>query len=186
MNQNEDEAEFFYTSSMHGDETVGYILLLRLADHLLSQYGQNTADGIRATRLVNELEIWINPLFNPDGTYRLGGKYTINFATRNNANNKDLNRNFPDRISDTINTPIGREPETQAMMRFAAKRNFSMSANFHGGARVVNYPWDNGAPSGQYSACPDDEWFIVASKAYSLPNPDLTNRRFCKRHYKRM
>ena len=178
VNQNEDEAEFFYTSSMHGDETVGFILLLRLADHLLSQYGQNTAEGIRATRLVNDLEIWINPLFNPDGTYRLGGDTTINFATRNNANNKDLNRNFPDRISDTINTPIGREPETQAMMRFAAKRNFSMSANFHGGARVVNYPWDNGAPSGQYSACPDDAWFIVASKAYSLPNPDLMSGGF--------
>ena len=178
VNQNEDEPEFFYTSSIHGDETVGFILTLRLADHLLSQYGQNTADGIRATKLVNSLEIWLNPLANPDGTYRLGGDTTVNFATRNNANNKDLNRDFPDRINDTNNIPIGRERETQAMMTFASKRNLTMSANFHGGAAVVNYPWDNGAPSGQYSACPDDAWFIVSSKAYSTTNPDLMNGGF--------
>jgi len=178
VSQNEDEPEFFYTSSMHGDELVGYILMLRLADYLLSQYGQNTTEGIRATRIVNELEIWINPLANPDGTYRLGGDSTVNNATRFNANNKDLNRNFPDRISDTNNVLTGREAETQAMMRFASKRNITMSANFHGGTRVVNYPWDNGAPSGQYSACPDDAWFIESSLSYSLTNPDLMSGSF--------
>ena len=178
VNQNEDEPEFFYTSSLHGDELVGYILMLRLTDYLLSQYGQNTAEGIRATRLVNELEIWINPLANPDGTFRLGGDTTVNNATRFNANNKDLNRNFPDRISDTNNLLTGREAETQAMMRFASKRNITMSANFHGGTRVVNYPWDNGAPSGQYSACPDDAWFIESSLSYSFTNPDLISGSF--------
>jgi len=178
VSQNEDEPEFFYTSSMHGDELVGYILMLRLADYLLTQYGQNTTEGIRATKIVNELEIWINPLANPDGTYRLGGDTTVNNATRFNANNKDLNRNFPDRISDTNNVLTGREAETQAMMRFASKRNITMSANFHGGTRVVNYPWDNGAPSGQYSACPDDAWFIESSLSYSLPNPDMMSGSF--------
>lgn len=178
VNQNEDEPEFLYTSSLHGDELVGFVLTLRLAEYLLTQYGQNTAEGIRVTRLVNKLEIWINPLANPDGTYRLGGDTTVNNATRYNANGRDLNRNFPDRISDTNNTLTGREPETQAMMKFASKRNLSLSANFHGGARVVNYPWDNGAPSGQYSICPDDAWFIFTSKAYSVPNPDLMSGGF--------
>lgn len=178
VNQNEDEPEFLYTSSLHGDELVGFVLTLRLAEYLLTQYGQNTAEGIRVTRLVNKLEIWINPLANPDGTYRLGGDTTVNNATRYNANGRDLNRNFPDRISDTNNTLTDREPETQAMMKFASKRNLSLSANFHGGARVVNYPWDNGAPSGQYSICPDDAWFIFTSKAYSVPNPDLMSGGF--------
>ncbi|HCV42291.1 MAG TPA: zinc carboxypeptidase, partial [Bacteroidetes bacterium] len=35
VNVREDEPQFLYTSSMHGDELVGYILLLRLANHLL-------------------------------------------------------------------------------------------------------------------------------------------------------
>ena len=34
----EDEPEVFYTSTMHGDETGGFILMLRLADYLLTNY----------------------------------------------------------------------------------------------------------------------------------------------------
>jgi len=49
-----------YTSSMHGDELTGYVLMLRLIDSLLSTYGTNP----RVTNLVNNFEIWINPLAN--------------------------------------------------------------------------------------------------------------------------
>lgn len=178
VNVEEEEPEFFYTSTMHGDETVGYVLLLRLADYLLTNYGDTlTAEGRRVTHLVDNMEIWINPLFNPDGTYH-GGNSTVTGATRYNANGKDLNRNFPDRITNPVNTPVGKEPETQAMMALAVEHNFVMSANFHGGAQVVNYPWDNGAPSGSYSMCPDDAWFIKVSKTYATPNPDLMNGGF--------
>ncbi len=175
--QEEDEPEFLYTSTMHGDETVGYVLMLRLIDYLLNQYGQPTPEGERVTRLVNEMEIWINPLFNPDGTYK-GGNHTVTGAIRGNAHFVDLNRDFPDRINDPNNTTVGREPETAAMMLFVAAHNFNLSANFHGGARVVNYPWDNGAPSGTYSACPDDAWFVDLSLTYSLTNPDLLTGGF--------
>lgn len=178
VNVHEDEPQFLYTSTIHGDETVGYVLLLRLADYLLTNYNQQTAEGIRVTNLVNNMEIWINPLFNPDGTYRLGGDTTVNNARRGNANGVDLNRNFPDRIDDTSNTTSGREVETQAMMRWTKKHNFTLSANFHGGAQVVNYPWDNGAPSGSYSMSPDDAWFIHLSHIYATPNPDLMNGGF--------
>lgn len=65
----EQEPRFFYTSTMHGDETAGYIFMLKLADYLLSGYGTDS----NATRLVNSLDIWINPLANPDGCY-YGGK----------------------------------------------------------------------------------------------------------------
>ncbi|MCK5075068.1 MAG: zinc carboxypeptidase, partial [Calditrichia bacterium] len=95
VNIEETEAEFFYTSTMHGDETTGYILMLRLIDFLLTNYGESTDDGVRATNLVNNLEIWINPLANPDGTYASGNS-TVNGATRYNANYVDLNRNYPD------------------------------------------------------------------------------------------
>jgi hypothetical protein len=174
----EDEPQFLYTSTMHGDETVGYVLLLRLADYLLTNYGQPTVEGGRVTKLVNSMEIWINPLFNPDGTYRLGGDTTVSRATRGNANGIDLNRNFPDRIDDTNNTTTGRQIETQAMMRWTKKHNVTLSANFHGGAQVVNYPWDNGATSGTYSMCPDDAWFVHLSRTYATPNQDLMTGGF--------
>ncbi len=178
VNQNENEPEFFYTSTMHGDETVGYILMLRLTDYLLTQYGLKTPEGLRVKNLVNNLEIWINPLANPDGTYRLGADTTVSKATRNNANGIDLNRNFPDRINNPNNTTVGRQTETKVMMEFVWKHNFILSANFHGGAQVVNYPWDNGAASGTYSASPDDAWFINLSRAYATPNPDIMSGGF--------
>jgi hypothetical protein len=174
----EDEPQFLYTSTMHGNETVGYVLLLRLADYLLTQYGQATPEGERATALVDNMEIWINPLFNPDGTYRLGGDTTVSNAVRGNAHGADLNRNFPDRIDDTSNTTTGREAETQAMMRWSWKHNITLSANFHCGVQVINYPWDNGAPSGSYSACPDDAWYINLSRVYATPNPDMMGGGF--------
>lgn len=178
VNQNENEPEFFYSSTMHGDETVGYVLLIRLADYLLTQYGLKTPEGLRVKNLVNNLEIWINPLANPDGTYRLGGDTTVSKATRSNANNIDLNRNFPDRVNDPNNTTVGRQAETKVMMEFVWKHNFTLSANFHGGAQVVNYPWDNGATSGTYSASPDDAWFINLSRIYATPNPDIMSGGF--------
>ena len=58
----------FYSSTMHGDETGGFILMLRLADYLLKNYSASS----RVKTLVDDLEIWINPLANPDGTYRTG------------------------------------------------------------------------------------------------------------------
>jgi hypothetical protein len=176
VNDEEDEPEFFYTSSMHGDELVGYVLMLRLIDYLLHQYGQGTPEGLRVTNMVDNMEIWINPLFNPDGTFR--SDTTVSNPWRFNTNGVDLNRDFPDRINDPVNTPVGREAETQAMMAFAAAHNFNLSANFHGGAQVANYPWDNGAPSGQYSACPDDVWFIDIATDYASTNPDLLNGGF--------
>ncbi|OQX71372.1 MAG: zinc carboxypeptidase, partial [Candidatus Cloacimonas sp. 4484_275] len=90
VHSNEDEPEFMYTATMHGDELVGYVLMLRLIDYLLSNYETNS----QVANLVNNLEIWINPLANPDGTFAAGNN-TVNGATRYNGNNIDLNRNFP-------------------------------------------------------------------------------------------
>ena len=178
VNLREDEPQLLYTSSMHGDELTGCVLLLRLADYLLNQYGQATAEGQRVTKLLDNMEVWLNPLFNPDGAYRLGGDTSVSRATRYNAHSVDLNRNFPDRLSSPSNTTDGREPETQAMMLWTGKHNFTLSANFHSGSQVVNYPWDNGAQSGSYSRCPDDTWFIRVSRAYATPNPDLMGGGF--------
>jgi Zinc carboxypeptidase/Secretion system C-terminal sorting domain len=174
----EDEPQLLYTSSMHGSELTGYVLLLHLADYLLGQYGQATPEGERVTRLIDSIEIWLNPLFNPDGAYRLGGDTSVSNATYTNAHGINLNRNFPDRINDPINTITGREAETQTMMLWTRQRNFNLSANFHSGARVVNYPWDNGAQSGSYSQCPDDAWFMHVSRTYATPNPDIMSGGF--------
>ena len=157
VNTHEAEPQFMYTSSMHGDETTGYVLMLRMINYLLTNYGTDP----NVTNLLDHEEIWINPLANPDGTYH-GGNNTVNGAQRYNANNIDLNRNYP-------NMQMGPHPDGQAwaienidMMNVMAANHFSLSCNFHGGEEVVNYPWDTWP-----RLHADDSWWIYISRQYA-------------------
>jgi hypothetical protein len=148
----EEEPGTFYSSTIHGDETGGFILMLRLAEYLLKNYGTVS----RAKNIVDNLEIWINPLANPDGMYRPGDY--ISSPTRGNANGVDLNRNFPD-----PNLPGAvQQKENVDMIKFMRNHNFVLSANFHAGVEVVNYPWDRWERRHA-----DDEWFYQISRKYA-------------------
>ncbi len=156
VDSTEAEARFMYTSSMHGNETTGYVLMLRLIDYLLTRYGSDS----EVANLVNNLEIWINPLANPDGTYAAGNG-TVNGSKRTNANNVDINRNFPGPESPH---PDGEayQLETQAFIGIAARYRFVMSCNFHGGTEVINYPWDV-----WQRRHADDAWYQYVSHEYA-------------------
>ena len=149
--------EFFYTSTIHGDEVTGYVLMLRLIDTLLTSHGQSQ----RLTTLVDETDIYINPLANPDGTYRRGN-HTVQGATRYNANNIDLNRTFPDPFSSPSTKSL--QPENQAMVDYANAHQFRMSANLHGGAEVLNYPWDSFLSA--IRPHPEAEWWKAVCKRF--------------------
>ncbi len=126
----EKEPEFKYISTMHGDEVTGREMLYWMIGDILKNYGKDK----RITDLVNNTELFIMPSMNPDGTTR---------RRRGNAKNQDLNRSFPDFTTpDNSNNPAGRPVETQAIMQWQKARHFALSANFHGGAEVINYPWD--------------------------------------------
>ncbi len=157
VNVREAEPQFMYSSSIHGDETTGYILMLRLIDSLLTGYASNP----RITNMVNNMEIWINPLANPDGTYK-GGNNTVNGAIRGNANYIDMNRNFPDPQNGPHPDGNAWQAETIIMMNLAGANNFSHSANFHGGTEVVNYPWDTWA-----TLHADNTWWMFISHLYA-------------------
>lgn len=158
----EDEPEVLYASTIHGDETTGWVLMLRLVDELLTGYGSDP----EITAMVDELEIWVNPLHNPDGTY-FGSDTSVTGATRGYTTASggygiDGNRNFPD--PDDGPHPDGNPywTETLHMMDFAAAHRFVIAANFHGGAEVVNYPWDTWA-----RLHVDTDLLVDASRAYA-------------------
>jgi len=155
--KHEKEPRFFYTSSMHGNELTGYVLMLRFANYLLANYGQNAM----VDSLMNNVEIWINPLANPDGAYYYSDT-SVYGAKRYNWNMVDINRNFPD--PEDGNHPDGNiwQPETQFFMALADSLHFSMSANFHGGAEVLNYPWDTWA-----KLTADDDWWRYVCHKYA-------------------
>lgn len=128
--QDDGRPEFKYIANMHGDEIVGREMMMRLIRELVTNDGKNQ----RITQLLDSTQIYIMPSMNPDGAAA---------GTRSNAAGVDLNRDFPDfSTNDNQNTPEGRAVETQAVMRWEATRKFVLSANFHGGAEVVNYPFD--------------------------------------------
>ena len=153
----ENEPSFLYTSSMHGDELAGYILSLRLIDHILNAYG-NT---LQLTQLVDNIDIWINPLANPDGAY-YGGNQDVWSATRYNANWIDLNRNYPDPQDGPHPDGNAYQNETTIFMGLADTVNFTISANMHGGAEVCNYPWDTWS-----TLTADDNWWEYVSHEYA-------------------
>lgn len=153
----EQRPEFLYSSTMHGDEVTGFYLMLRLCDTLLRSYGTSP----QITRLLDRTRVYINPLANPDGTYR-AGNHTVAGAMRYNANYVDLNRNYPD--------PFGSVPldslqkENEAMIAYVGSHNFVLSANLHGGSEVMNYPWDS-YPSDE---CLNEhaEWWKAVCRRY--------------------
>ncbi len=161
----EAEPKVMYTSSIHGDEITGYPLMLNLINYFITAY-KNTghSDHLRIKNLIDNSEVWINPMANPDGTYYNNATNTsVVNARRANANGLDLNRNYPDNVyGPHSNGHTAYELETQHFMNLAANTHFVLSANFHGGVEVVNYPWDN-----TNDRHPDDDWFMQISREYA-------------------
>nr|MDK2850366.1 carboxypeptidase [Candidatus Cloacimonadota bacterium] len=154
---NEPEPEVKLIASIHGDETVGYDMMIRLINLLTSEYLTNT----RITQIVDNTELWISPLMNPDGYVN---------GVRFNAIGVDLNRNFP--MPNGVTNPDGNPTaaENLAMIDFSYDHNFLLGINFHGGAMVVNYPWDY-----TYNLTPDDALIQDMALTYSSHNLPMYN-----------
>lgn len=168
------EPEFKYIGNMHGNEVVGRELLLNLIEYLCRNYGTDP----EVTQLVNSTRIHIMPSMNPDG-YEMSQEGDVDgIQGRNNSNNYDLNRNFPDRFN-LITDP--RQPETIAVMNWAKSYPFVLSANLHGGSLVVNYPFDDNLEDVVgYSKSSDDAVFRMLALAYSQENAQMHDGNPCK------
>jgi len=134
------EPEFKYVGNMHGDETVGRQILINLIEHLLQNYGKDVA----ITSLIKSTRMHILCSLNPDGFEVARNSHTHTEGLidgRDNANGYDLNRNFPDPFQ--MSASYKMQPETKAVIEWLNEYPFVLSANLHGGAVVVNYPYDN-------------------------------------------
>ena len=152
----EGKPKFLYTSTIHGDETTGWMLMLRFIDYLLEN-----PTLPECANILNNVDLYIGPNTNPDGTYH-GGNNTVNGATRYNAQGIDMNRNYADPHGGQHPDGNAYANETQWLMQFAQDNPFVMGANYHGGAEVMNYPWDN-----TYTLHADDAWWQLVSHEYA-------------------
>uniref|UniRef100_A0A146VR56 Carboxypeptidase Z n=1 Tax=Fundulus heteroclitus TaxID=8078 RepID=A0A146VR56_FUNHE len=191
------EPEMKLIGNIHGNEALGGQLLIYLAQYLCSEYLQGNE---RIQTLVNNTRIHILPSMNPDGyeaaatgggdngSDEEGYSYGSRNIGRNNGQNIDLNRNFPDLTTivyrnrrqkgfriDHIPIPdnywFGKvAPETYAVMKWIRSIPFVLSASFHGGDLMVSYPYDlSQHPRGQnmFSPAPDDKVFKLLARTYA-------------------
>lgn len=155
VNEEEEELEFLATSSIHGDETLGYILMLRMIEYLCENYPSDET----VKRIVENLQLWICPLTNPDGTYR--GNDEITGPRRFNVNNVDLNRNFPC-PGHKYGEKNKWEKETEAILDIENAHSFILGLDIHGGMETVVYPW---AYIAEYPV--DRTWWVYVCKNYA-------------------
>ncbi|XP_063818320.1 carboxypeptidase N catalytic chain isoform X2 [Pseudophryne corroboree] len=176
---------------MHGNEILGRELLIQLSEFLCEEYRNGNE---RIIKLIHNTRIHIMPSMNPDG-YEVAaeqGPDTNGYLTgRNNFNDVDLNRNFPDlnllmyhnekHGGPTDHLPLpdnwkySAEPETIATITWMQNYNFVLSANLHGGAVVANYPFDKTKEfrgrgyrgTASYTATADDKLFKALALSYS-------------------
>ena len=102
-----------------------------------------------------------------------GGNYK---AGRTNEGGKDLNRDFPshkEKGQPIDELKLGRQMETQIMIDFILNHPFVLSANFHDGAVLANYPYDDyrtgkERTEGIISRTPDHDVFYHLATTYSF------------------
>ncbi|XP_030378387.1 carboxypeptidase D isoform X2 [Scaptodrosophila lebanonensis] len=173
-----------YIGNMHGDETVGRQLLVYLAQYLLANYDRS----LEVSQLVNSTDIYLMPTMNPDG-YALSQEGSCeslpNYVGRGNAAGVDLNRDFPDRLEVPQLNQLRastRQPETAALAEWIVSKPFVLSANFHGGAVVASYPYDNSIAHNECceeSLTPDDRVFKQLAHTYADNHPIMRRGNNC-------
>lgn len=148
----EAEPNIFANCTIHGDETTGFVCMLRMIELLCKNYGRDS----RITSIVDTVDLWISLLSNPDGTYKSGNN-SVNGAVRYNANNVDLNRSFPGPHGSDATLQV----ESKALLEIDTANQFVMGLDFHGGVEAVLLPWGYSTTN-----VPELDWWKYIAKLY--------------------
>jgi hypothetical protein len=147
----EDEPAILAVANHHAREIVTPVIALSIVDSLTTRYGVDPT----LTALVDDNEVWIAPVWNPDGYAVVFD--AVNFWRKNMRDNLDgsrgvdLNRNYPqgwDSACAGTSIPSdsaykgpapASEPETQTMMAWSRDRRFGRVIDLHSAGREVAY-----------------------------------------------
>lgn len=158
----EDEPNSMFVGCHHAREAVTPVVCLVAIDELTDGYASNPS--IQA--LVDDNEIWIAPVWNPDGynhVFHVDNNWRKNRRPNGGSSfGVDQNRNYDagwsngcsgstNTSSNTYKGPSANsEPETQTMIALANARHFAKVFDFHSSGQETlwsyacwNHPWDN-------------------------------------------
>lgn len=142
------EPEIQFEGCHHGNEYMSVEMPLNLAWHLVQNYSVDPT----VTDYVDNREIWIVPLVNPDGRQ---------MSQRYNANGVDLNRDYGYMHGGSTPAPFSQQ-ETQVMREHQLQNNVKLSYSYHTTAEYVNYVWDY-----KPQDSPDEPWIDMISELYA-------------------
>jgi len=176
VEEEEGEPTFLMVSCHHAREIVTPVIAL----YSIDQFTSNYASDPQIKSLVDEYEIWIVPVWNPDGydyVMNVDNMWRKNrhYFSQYNSYGVDLNRNYPfgwdsgcsgstDPFSETYKGPsAASEAETQTMMAFSNDRHFTKVIDYHSYAREVLYSYC--CHSHPFSSFLEDEAIIISNAA---------------------
>lgn len=148
----EDEPEILFIGCHHAREWISVEVPFLLAKYLLDNY----ATDATVKNFVDNGEIWIVPMLNPDGhQYTVTNDRLWRKNRRDNGDGSfgvDLNRNYSyqwggpgssgDSFSETYRGPDPfSEPETQVIRDFMQQHEFKAMISYHSYSQLVLYPW---------------------------------------------
>ena len=167
------EPEVLYMGCHHAREIITPEIVLFFMHYLVENYGSDP----EVTYLVDNRQLWLIPVVNPDG---LAVVFTGTDWRKNTRDNNesgqfetsydgiDLNRNYGfawgyDDLGSSPNpsnwlyrgTAPFSEPETQAIRDFVEVHNFVISLSYHSYSNLWLYPWAYAALN-----TPDHEIFV--------------------------
>jgi hypothetical protein len=121
------------------------------------QYNTN----LQYQELIDNREIWIIPLINPDGFVGEPGWG----PTKYNANHVDLNRDAGYMWTGYFGSSPGpfAQPETKIMRDFILSRNLNVMIDYHSGIQGIIYPWFY-----RGDHCPDHDEVSYLANEYDI------------------
>ncbi|CAB3408487.1 unnamed protein product [Caenorhabditis bovis] len=169
--------------SVEGRELWVLIVSDNPKEHELLEPEIKIVANMHGNELVNSARFHFMPSMNPDGYEKGSIGDRIGYMGRANANDVDLNRNFPAMFPKHREQSGGGEPEKEnvAVMKWLKSYPFVLSANLHGGSLVANYPYDDSVTGadGIYTPSADDKLFVELSYRYARAHTKMwkTGRR---------
>jgi len=156
----EDEPAFLVDAMHHAREPLGNEIALAFINHLVLRYGWDE----RVTSWVDDFEIWVIPIMNPEGYQiildrQLGSPWWRKNLRDNDSNGVvdfdydgvDLNRNYninwtyagsSNPADWTYRGPAPfSEEETKAKRNLAEEEKFALSVTYHSYGEVIYYQW---------------------------------------------
>lgn len=174
--QTNDRPSILIMGVHHSREWIACEVPISIMQRLVDGY--YTDDHIKY--LVDNREIWVVPIVNPDGYEysRNNSKYWRKNRRKNDNGTYgvDPNRNYgynwgnvgasSNPSSDTYHGPYAfSEPETQAIRDLGLRKGFTADLSYHSYGELILYPWSYG-----YDEAPDKELFIKVANRMSAKN----------------